>query len=148
MLTLEDIAALKTLWADANQDVPWQTFEAKDGSEGVIHLCDDDGAQVAWLEADDAGRANGLLITKVVSVLPALLALARRALEADARPDLDDRRDMAAAECRRLAGNPPESADGAERQLWRLACEHCAGRVEDMDVRVVSRLVLSERGAP
>lgn len=88
MLTLDDIAALESLWADANQDTPWQTYEAKDGTEGVIHLCDDDGAPLAWLPADDAGRCNGRLIVTAVNALPALLALARRGLEADARPDL------------------------------------------------------------
>lgn len=87
-MTLDDLAALEALWADANQDTPWQTFEAKDGTEGVIHLCDDDGAPLAWLPADDAGRCNGRLIVTAVNALPALLALARRGLEADARPDL------------------------------------------------------------
>lgn len=81
-MTLEQIAVLEALWADANQDTPWQTFEAMDGTEGFIHLCDDEGGPVAWLEADDAGRYNGLLIARVVSALPDLLALARRALEA------------------------------------------------------------------
>lgn len=81
-MTLDDLAALEALWADANQDTPWQTFEAKDGTEGVIHLCDDDGAPLAWLPADDAGRCNGRLIVTAVNALPALLALARRGLEA------------------------------------------------------------------
>lgn len=90
-MTLDDIAALEALWAEANQDTPWQTFEAKDGSEGFIHLCDNDGAPLAWVPADDAGRCNGLFVARIVNALPALLALARRGLEADARPDTGPR---------------------------------------------------------
>lgn len=78
--------------------------------------------------------------------LPALLALARRALEADARPDADDVRDMAAAECRKLAEMPPRW-HGDPHSNWHDACHACAERIEAMEVRVVSRLVLSDTGA-
>lgn len=64
---------------------------------------------------------------------------------ADDRPDAEELRDLHVAELRKLANTPPQSADGVERLLWRVACNACAERVEAMDVRV-SRPVLPDAG--
>lgn len=155
-LTLDDIAALEALHAQATPG-PWavgsgDNYHVEADAYPAVYphrfLTDDMGPVVADVgnRPDDHGEANAALIAAAVNALPALLALARRALEADAEPSLHDARELMAAECRRLADTPPESADGVERQLWRLACETCGDRVEAMDVRVVSRLVLPDAG--
>lgn len=155
-LTLDDIAALEALLVEATPG-PWERpasehpgpFNARaiDGPDGEL-VC-------AAYAADDAR-----LIAAAVNALPALLALARRALEADAagarvegaasvpvETTADDMRHAAAILCRTLAEQPPPSADAVERALWRVACDTCADKVAAVGVRV-TRLVLPEGGAP
>ncbi len=142
-MTLDDIAALAALHAKATPG-PW--YVPADEPCNITNSMEE-GACVAGCDFLE-GAHDAALIAAAVNALPDLLALARRGLEADARPEPDDVRNAAAFLCRHAADVPPPSTDGTERLLWRLACEYCAGQVQDMNVRVVSRVVLSERGAP
>ena len=135
MLTLDEVERLERLWVNAKEAAVEAPF---------AH------ALRAKRDFDAEMEASAL----------DLLALARRALESDSararweaalktaprEPDADDMRDAAAAECRKIADRPPKGSDRAEQELWREACEHCADRVEAVELRVVSRLVLPDAG--
>ena len=122
-MTLDEIAALAALHAKATPR-PWAMDESVPATVTIApgywfapgHI-----PYVDHLDGRVRPEADAALIAAAVNALPELLALARRGLEADARPDADEMRDMVAAECRRVAARHPKGSDRMEQELWREA---------------------------